>query len=99
MPIVRSDETTKPAMGSRKIVWDRAAIIAALSRKGWSLRRLSRSNGYSAKSLGLALRKPWLRAEKIIADAIGVNPEQIWPDRYRLREAFALRRARGKAAV
>jgi Ner family transcriptional regulator len=94
MPRVRGHKTTKPAMGSRKVLWDRPAIIAALSRKGWSLRGLSLANGYSAKSLGLALRQPWLRAEQIIAAAVGVEPETIWPDRYKSREAFAQRRAR-----
>jgi len=91
MPRVLSQKSTKPAIGSSKVVWDRPAIIAALSRKGWSLRRLSLANGYSAKS-GLVLREPWRRAEEIIAAAIGVPAEEIWPDRYRSRAAFARRR-------
>ena len=81
-------------MGSSKLVWDRPAIIAALSRKGLSLRGLSLANGYAAKSLGFALRQPWLRAEQIIAHAIGVSADEIWPDRYRARTAFAEERAR-----
>ncbi|MGB8414421.1 MAG: helix-turn-helix domain-containing protein [Candidatus Binatus sp.] len=100
MPRVRKQATTKPARGPNTTAWDRPAIIAALSRKGWSLRRLSLANHYSAKSLGFALRAPWLHAEQIIAAAIGggVRPEEIWPDRYRARAALAERRARKESA-
>ena len=62
--------------------WHRADIVAALRKRGWSLRRLGVSCGLSANSLKSALDKPWPNGEQIIADAIGVAPEHIWPSRY-----------------
>lgn len=47
-----------------------------------SFTRLSRLNGYASGSLKMALRRPWPRAEKVIADFIGIPPQQIWPSRY-----------------
>lgn len=66
--------------------WHRADIVAALHKAGYSLRRLSLENGYSsATTLSNALDKPYLKAERIIADAIGVSPKVIWPQRYEYR--------------
>ncbi len=65
--------------------WHRADIIAALRKKGWSLRQLSLQGGYSEKTLYAALERPYLKCEKIIASAIGVAPEVIWPNRYAKR--------------
>ena len=62
--------------------WHRADIKAALEKAGWSLRSLGKEYGYSPGSLKLALRKPWPKAEAIIAAAIGVKPWEIWPSRY-----------------
>ena len=65
--------------------WHSADIVAALRKSGWSLRRLSAHHGYGPNSLGDATRRPWPRAERLIAEAIGVPPEQIWPSRYEQR--------------
>ena len=62
--------------------WHPADIVAALKKQGTSLARLSRLNKYSANSLSVALGRPWPKAEKIIAAAIGVTPQAIWPTRY-----------------
>lgn len=62
--------------------WHRADIVAALHKRGWSLRRLSQEAGLSAGALNNALDRPWPKAERIIAAAIGVTPETIWPERY-----------------
>lgn len=72
------DTTKKPAPKD----WHRADIKAALEKSGWSLRRLSLNHAYAGKSLSTALRVPWPKAEGIIADAIGVPPQRIWPTRY-----------------
>lgn len=72
------DSPKKPALAD----WHRADIKAALEKRGWSLRRLSAHHGYAAGSILLALQRPWPRAEKIIAAAIGFKPQQIWPSRY-----------------
>lgn len=65
--------------------WHRADIVAALHKKGWSLRELSRQSGLSAGTLKAALDRPWPKAENIIAAAIGTEPASIWPSRYAKR--------------
>ena len=62
--------------------WHVADIKAALEKNGWSLRKLSEANGYAARTIGVALHRHWPRGEQIIAAAIGVKPEDIWPSRY-----------------
>lgn len=63
--------------------WHKADIKAALAKVGWSLNQLGLVHGYNCKSaLARALHAPYPRAERIIADAIGVKPEEIWPSRY-----------------
>lgn len=32
--------------------------------------------------MSMAIWRPWPKAERIIAEALGVPPEQIWPSRY-----------------
>lgn len=59
--------------------WD---IKAALGKKGYSLVRLARENGYAKTSPSEALRKPWPAMEELIANTIGVKPWDIWPSRY-----------------
>lgn len=65
--------------------WHRADIVAALKKKGWSVRALSVASGLSPNTLKTALSSPYLKGEKIIADAIGEHPEVIWPSRYASR--------------
>lgn len=66
--------------------WHRADVVAALHKKGWSLRELSRQSGLSAGTLKSALDRPYLKAEGIIASAIGVAAQEIWPERYQKRD-------------
>ena len=63
--------------------WHPADIVAALRKAGWSLRRLSKHHGYShATTLAGALKSRWPKGERLIAEAIGVDPAEIWPSRY-----------------
>lgn len=63
--------------------WHNAEIVAALRMKGYSLRQLAILNGYgNPNSLTKALHKPYPLAEALIAEAIGVEPQEIWPRRY-----------------
>lgn len=69
----------KPPQGD----WHPADIKAALEKAGWSLRRLSLHHGYaSGTTLKNALHERWPKAQRLIAEAIGVAPETIWPSRY-----------------
>lgn len=65
--------------------WDPADVVAALRKAGWSLRRLSLAHGYHPDALKHALQRPYPRAERIIARVLEIDPEAIWPSRYRFR--------------
>ncbi|MFQ5510120.1 MAG: helix-turn-helix domain-containing protein [Leptospirillia bacterium] len=62
--------------------WHPADIVAALRKVGTSLRKLSIANGYAPHTVKAALNKPYPNGERIIADALGVHPMEIWPSRY-----------------
>lgn len=62
--------------------WHPADIQAALKKAGWSFARLSRANDYAVGCANNATRTPWPKMERLIAEAIGLAPQQIWPSRY-----------------
>ena len=62
--------------------WHDADIIAELKKAGTNMSALSIANGYTRNGLRNALYRKYPKAERIIAGAIGVNPEDIWPSRY-----------------
>ena len=62
--------------------WHPADIVAAIWKRGSSLRRLDRLNHYADGALRNALARPWPKAEAIIAAFIGVPAREIWPSRY-----------------
>lgn len=66
--------------------WHPADIIAGLRKKGTSLAAVSRKAGLSSSTLANALTRHWPKGERLIAEALGVTPEQIWPSRYRKPE-------------
>ncbi|MBO2589360.1 MULTISPECIES: helix-turn-helix domain-containing protein [Shewanella] len=63
--------------------WHRADIVAALKKRGLSVRQLSRDAGLGENTLANALRSPWPKGERIIAKALDLQPDEIWPSRYR----------------
>lgn len=74
----------KPALQD----WHRADIKAALEKAGWTLRALAIAHGSKhGTTLRQALDHPYPKAERIIAEAIGVEPAVIWPSRYANRFA------------
>lgn len=75
---------TQPAKKTSQVTdWHNADIKAALDKAGWSFNQLGKAHGYNCKSaLARALHGPYPRAERLIAAAIGVKPEVIWPTRY-----------------
>ncbi|EGJ4667169.1 transcriptional regulator [Salmonella enterica] len=62
--------------------WHSADIIAALKKRGTSLTALSRNSGLASSTLANALIRHWPKGERLIAEALGIAPEQIWPSRY-----------------
>lgn len=66
--------------------WHPADIIAGLRKRGTSLAALSRQAGLASSTLANALNRRWPKGERLIAEALGVPPEQIWPSRYRKPE-------------
>jgi len=62
--------------------WHNADILAELKKNGWTIASLSRHVGYTRGALYQALLRKWPKGESIIAEAIGVPPQVIWPSRY-----------------
>ncbi|MDU1061635.1 MAG: DNA-binding transcriptional regulator SfsB [Leclercia adecarboxylata] len=62
--------------------WHTADIIAAVRKKGTTVAGLSRAAGLGDSTLANALSRPWPKGEKLLAEAIGVEPWVIWPSRY-----------------
>lgn len=69
-------------MENQFVDWHSADIIAALRKKGTSLAAVSRRAGLSSSTLANALTRPWPKGERLIAEALGTDPWQIWPSRY-----------------
>lgn len=63
--------------------WHSADIIAALKKRGNSLAAVSRNAGLASSTLANALTKHWPKGERLIAEALGVSPAEIWRSRYR----------------
>lgn len=62
--------------------WHPAQIVAAVRMAGTSIRQLSLANGLAEHTLKECLRRPYPKAEAIVAKAIGRKPDEIWPSRY-----------------
>lgn len=60
--------------------WHAADVKAALEKRGISLRQLAKQYGYV--HIARVLKSHWWAAEQIVAKALQVAPEQIWPSRY-----------------
>ncbi|WP_192459126.1 helix-turn-helix domain-containing protein [Musicola keenii] len=62
--------------------WHPADIIAGLRKRGTTLAAVSRASGLASSTLANALIRHWPKGERLIADALGKQPEDIWPSRY-----------------
>ena len=62
--------------------WHSATISAELKKIGTNLSKLSVENGYHRTTLRTAIYKRYPKAEKIIAEKLGVSPAEIWASRY-----------------
>ena len=72
-------DTTKKPVGDD---WHPAYLVYQLRLRGLSLRKLARLRGYAPGSATRAIQSPWPKMERIIADALGITPQEIWPSRY-----------------
>lgn len=61
----------------------KADIKGALEKRGLTLSALDEVNGLSAGTCSFALREPHAIGEQVIAQALGVSPAELWPNRYR----------------
>lgn len=68
--------------GHSVLDWHPETIKAEIHKKGLSFRVLSVQAGYKADSLKTVLRTPCRPYQQIVAAALGVSPETIWPSRY-----------------
>lgn len=60
----------------------RADIVALVRKSGTSISALSVKAGLRPTTLNNALERRYPKGEKIIADAVGLTPKDIWPSRY-----------------
>lgn len=72
------DPKDVPSHPHRRSLW----IQAELKKRGYSLRGLSIAHGYSVNYVAVALVKPMLPAEEILANALGVTPADLFPENY-----------------
>lgn len=62
--------------------WHPADIVAALHKRGITLRKLGALYGITGRAVTSALRERNLPSERRIAEAIGIPAQKIWPSRY-----------------
>lgn len=74
-------ETKKPRPSTAPD-WHPADVVAAIRKRGTTLRQLSLSSGLAAGTLREALRRPYFAAEQIIASFLACEAAEIWPSRY-----------------
>ncbi len=65
--------------------WDRHSILAEIKRRYGSLNAFAATTPLAAAHFSVALGAPYLKAERMIARALGIPARQLWPDRYDTR--------------
>jgi lambda repressor-like predicted transcriptional regulator len=75
-----ANNTTKKAS---QLDWHPADILAALHKRGITLRALAAQHGFTSSStLSAAMVRSYPANEKRIAEALDIHPKSIWPSRY-----------------
>ena len=62
--------------------WHREDIKAAIRKTGATLRSLSQDAGYHHSAGNQTLMRPWPAMQAVIAQRLGLRPQEIWPSRY-----------------
>jgi Ner family transcriptional regulator len=60
-------------------LWDKHAILAEIGRRGSSLSRIAEERGMKRATLSWALKIPRVRANRAIAEFLGVPLRELWP--------------------
>ncbi|EGG6362809.1 transcriptional regulator [Salmonella enterica] len=66
--------------------WHAEDIKAEVRKLGTTISQLSRDNGLADSTLRNVFRYHWPKGELIIAGALGLTPQTIWPTRYNQTE-------------
>ncbi|WP_167856063.1 helix-turn-helix domain-containing protein [Natronospirillum operosum] len=74
------DSTTKALL--RDPAKRRAWVVYQVAIQGTSLAAVAREKGLARQTLYRAFDIPYPRMEKIMADAVGLTPQQLFPERY-----------------
>lgn len=59
--------------------WHRADILAAVRKRGSSIAEIARNVGLARQTLYWAFIFPRIRANRAIADFLGVSMHELWP--------------------
>lgn len=59
--------------------WHRADILAGVRKRGSNLAEIARSVGLKRQSMYWAFIRPQIRANRAIADFLGVSMHELWP--------------------
>ena len=70
--------TDIPQDPAERRVW----ILYRLRVAGYTLGSLAREIGVSRRTPHTALVRPYPKMERAIATAVGLEPQQLWPERY-----------------
>lgn len=65
--------------------WHVEDIKCELRKRRITLKSLSINAGLAPSTLNNALRVSYPKAERIIAEALGLEPRDIWPSRYQYK--------------
>ncbi|MNF83588.1 DNA-binding transcriptional regulator Nlp [compost metagenome] len=80
--------------------WSSDRVVAAVRQKGLSMQELSKSFDLSETALTRALHSAsYVAHERRIAAFLGVQPDQIWPERWARRRERAELKAKAKQRV
>jgi Ner family transcriptional regulator len=71
-------------MASKRRDWPWWRIKAGLEARGLSITSLAARHGITKWSLTKAKYRPQPRAQEILAAALGMAPQLVWPSRYHL---------------
>jgi Ner family transcriptional regulator len=66
----------------KKQSWDRYAIQAEIHRRGATLTGLALQAGIGSSSCRVTLSRPVPKADRVIAEFLGIPLHELWPCRY-----------------